>query len=113
MERPVIGVISDTHGLLRPEVLRVFKRVELILHAGDIGRPEVIEGLRAIAPVIAVRGNNDKGDWANGIPEIQVANIGAASIYMLHDVKELDWKILGGFQAVISGHSHRPSVDHK
>ena len=113
MSGSVIGVISDTHGLLRPEVLPVFKDVQMILHAGDIGSPEVLEGLRTTAPVTAVRGNNDKGEWANAIAEFEVAKLGSVAIYMLHDVKELDPAVLAGFQVVVSGHSHRPSVDRR
>src|SRR5258706_13703343 len=113
MSGSVIGVISDTHGLLRPEVLPVFKGVQMILHAGDIGNPEVLEGLRTIAPVTAVRGNNDRGEWANAIAEFEVAKLGSIAIYMLHDVKELDPAVLAGFQVVVSGHSHRPSVDRR
>jgi len=113
MKGLVIGVISDTHGLLRPQVLPVFKGVQMILHAGDIGNPEVLEGLRTIAPVTAVRGNNDRGDWANAIDEFEVTKLGSAAIYMLHDVKELEPAVLAGFQIVVSGHSHRPSVDRR
>src|SRR5262249_32778041 len=107
----LIGVISDTHGLLRPEVLKVFKGVTLILHAGDIGHPEVLEGLRTLAPVIAVRGNNDRDEWAKQIPEAQTVHAGNVAIHMLHDVKELRVTASAEeYQAVISGHSHRPSV---
>jgi putative phosphoesterase len=113
MRRSVIGVISDTHGLLRPQVLPVFKGVQMILHVGDIGNPEVLEGLRTIAPVTAVRGNNDRGEWANAIAEFEVVKLGSIAIYMLHDVKELDPAVLAGFQIVVSGHSHRPSVDRR
>ena len=107
-----IGIISDTHGLLRPEVVPVFKGIDLILHAGDIGNAEVLDQLRTVAPiVIAVRGNNDKGDWANEIPESEVTHVGGVSIYMLHDLNELDLRPPpGSVQVVISGHSHRPSI---
>ena len=114
MKRSIIGVISDTHGLLRPDVLPVFKGVELILHAGDIGSSEVLKGLRTIAPVIAIRGNNDTGEWADRIAESNVAKAGDLSIYMLHDLKELDLDPASeGFQVVISGHSHRPLVERR
>jgi putative phosphoesterase len=110
----IIGVISDTHGLLRPEVLPAFKGVGLILHAGDIGTPDVLEHLRRLAPVVAVRGNNDKGEWANRIPEFQIVHAGDVSIYMLHDVKQLKLKSPAvNFQVLISGHSHRPSIDRR
>ena len=112
--RKLVGVISDTHGLLRPEVLDVFQGVDLILHAGDIGTPEVLQELRSLAPVVAIRGNNDKGHWANGIPESEVALVGGAQIYLLHDLKEIELiPAAAGFHAVISGHSHRPSVGKK
>jgi hypothetical protein len=105
-----IGVISDTHGLLRPEAVRALRGVELILHAGDIGKPEVLDGLRAIAPVVAIRGNNDNGTWARALPATEVALVGAAAFYLVHDVAELDLDPAAArFAAVISGHSHRPS----
>ena len=107
----LIGVISDTHGLVRPEAMQALQEVDLIFHAGDIGKPQVLEELRFIAPVIAVRGNNDKGQWAEAIPESRVFEIGAVSIYLLHDVKQLDFEPAAvGFKVVISGHSHQPAV---
>jgi len=107
----LIGVISDTHGLLRPEAKEALKGVDFILHAGDIGKPQVLEELRAIAPVIVVRGNNDKGQWADAIPERKVFEIGVIAIYILHDLKELDLDpATAGFKVVISGHSHQPSL---
>lgn len=106
-----IGVISDTHGLLRPGALTALAGVELILHAGDVGAPEVLLGLQAVAPVLAVRGNVDRGAWANELPETQVARAGDAWIYMLHDVNRLALNPpAGGFSAVISGHSHRAAL---
>ncbi|HEY9845146.1 MAG TPA: metallophosphoesterase family protein, partial [Candidatus Caenarcaniphilales bacterium] len=106
-----IGVISDTHGLMRPEAKEALKGVGFILHAGDIGKPQVLEELGAIAPVVAVRGNNDKGKWAEAIPEQTVFEAGAVSIYLLHDVKELELDpVAEGFKVVISGHSHRPVI---
>jgi putative phosphoesterase len=106
-----IGVISDTHGLLRPEATDVLEGVNLILHAGDIGKPEVLEVLSGIAPVVAVRGNNDKGEWAEELRESEVVNVGEISIYMLHNLKEIDINPSGaGFRIVISGHSHKPSI---
>lgn len=107
----LIGVISDTHGLLRPEAKKALQGVDLILHAGDIGKPQVLEELRTIAPVIAVRGNVDKGHWAEAIPERKTLEAGVISIYMLHNVKELNLDLsVTSFKAVISGHSHKPSV---
>ena len=111
-EMKLIGIISDTHGLLRPEVAEAFSGVDLILHAGDIGASEVIKELRTIAPVMAVRGNNDKGIWATAIPETEVVQVDSVLIYMLHDLKQLDLHPAArGFRAVISGHSHRPSIE--
>ena len=111
----VIGVISDTHGLLRPEAVAALRGVDLILHAGDVGSAEVLETLKGIAPVVAVRGNNDKGAWAENLPHWEVAEVGPVSIYMIHDLKEIDLSpAAAGFQVVVSGHSHQPSVEeHK
>src|SRR5262245_3342419 len=111
--KKLVGVISDTHGLLRPEVLAAFKGVDLILHAGDIGGPEVLDGLRALASTVAVRGNNDRGDWASNIPEIEWTQVGNVSIYMLHDLKTLDKRLVSGFDVVISGHSHQPRIERR
>jgi len=108
-----IGVISDTHGLVRPEVHKAFRRVDLILHAGDIGSPDVLKELQSIAPVKAVRGNNDKGGWAQSIPERERLRILASGIYMIHDVKELTSGEVTGFDVVISGHSHRPTIESR
>ena len=110
----VIGVISDTHGLLRPEAVEALRGVELILHAGDVGSPEVLDALQGIAPVVAVRGNNDKGAWAEELPAWEVAEVGVVFIYMIHDVKEIDLSpAAAGFQVVVSGHSHKPSVEER
>jgi putative phosphoesterase len=106
-----IGVISDTHGLVRPEAVKALAGVDMIIHAGDIGKPEILEALRAIAPVVAVRGNNDTGDWAHGLPETEVVEVGHVALYVLHDVHALDLDPgAAGFGAVISGHSHQPSM---
>lgn len=110
----LIGVISDTHGLLRPEAVEALREVELILHAGDVGSPEVLQTLEAIAPVVAVRGNNDKGAWADKLSYWEVAQVGVVYIYMIHDVKEIDFTPeAGGFKVVVSGHSHKPSVEER
>src|SRR5262249_49809009 len=102
-----IGVISDTHGLLRPEAVQALQGWELILHAGDVGDPKILDELRAIAPVIAVRGNIDQGDWAMKLPEYELVEREGVSIYVLHDVNQLDLDpAAAGVQAVISGHSH-------
>src|SRR5438477_331571 len=107
-----IGVISDTHGLMRPEVAAAFKGVELILHAGDIGKAEVIRQLKSMAPVVAVRGNNDTEPWAGAIPQTKVTRVDGINIYMLHDLKEIEVDPAAkGFQVVVSGHSHRPSIE--
>ena len=112
--RQLIGIISDTHGLLRPQALEALQGVDLILHAGDIGNQQVLDTLNTIAPVVAVRGNNDKGDWAQALPDWEVVEIGNVSIYMLHDVKEIEISPSGGgFQVVVSGHSHKPSVEER
>lgn len=105
-----VGLISDTHGLLRPEALKALAGVEEILHAGDIGTPEVLEALRAVAPVQAVRGNNDRGAWASRLPDSLDLQLGGVRIRVLHDAKELDVDPDAGIDVVVSGHSHKPSV---
>ena len=108
----LLGVISDTHGLLRPEAIAALRGVQLIVHAGDIGTPEVLVGLRRLAPVVAVRGNNDHGEWARGIPLTEVVRAGTTQLYLLHDLNDLDLDpVAAGFAAVIAGHSHRPSAE--
>ncbi|MFZ0814935.1 MAG: metallophosphoesterase family protein [Candidatus Sulfotelmatobacter sp.] len=105
----LIGVISDTHGLLRPEAVHVLRGSDHILHAGDVGAPEILEQLAAIAPVTAVRGNIDKDAWAKRLPKTEVLEVVGVSIYILHDLAELDLKPkAAGFSVVISGHSHVP-----
>jgi putative phosphoesterase len=104
-------VISDTHGLLRPEAVAALHGVERIVHAGDIGSPEVLAALQRIAPVAAVRGNNDRERWAAAIPETEVVEVGGVSLYVLHDLHELDLDPrAAGFAAVIAGHSHQPRL---
>lgn len=106
-----VGVISDTHGLLRPEAIAALQGSDVILHAGDIGKPEVLEALRAIAPVIAVRGNNDTGTWAEAIAERETVQIEQVQLHLLHIVQELELDPhQAGIQVVISGHSHRPEL---
>lgn len=112
--RKLIGVISDTHGLVRPQAIEAMAGADLILHAGDIGNQEVLDALREIAPVVAVRGNNDKGEWGQSLPDWEVVEIGAVSIYMLHDLKEIDITPTADiFQVVVSGHSHTPIVEER
>lgn len=107
-----IGVISDTHGLLRPEAEARLAGVHHILHAGDIGAPDIVPRLRAIAPVTAVRGNVDVGAWAAAFPERQVVRLGGRAILVLHDAAELrDDPVAMGLDAVVAGHSHRPAVE--
>ncbi len=108
----LIGVISDTHGLLRPEAIAALRGSDHIIHAGDVGSPEILEKLAAIAPVTAVRGNIDKGAWSGKLPETAVLELGGVSIYVLHDLEQLDLKPkAAGFAAVISGHSHVPKQE--
>ena len=104
-----VGLISDTHGLLRPEAIAALRGSQLILHAGDVGNPEILETLRGIAPVVAVRGNVDTAEWAQELPLTTVADAGGVMIFMLHDVNALDLNPqAAGFQVVVSGHSHKP-----
>ncbi len=111
---PRIGVISDTHGLVRPEALRALAGADLIVHAGDVGGPTVLEALRAVAPVVAVRGNNDRGPWAAALAETEVVETDGRSLYVLHDLKELDLDPrAAGFDAVIAGHSHQPRIERR
>ena len=110
----LIGVISDTHGLLRPEALQVLAGSDLIVHAGDVGGPDVLDGLRRLAPVVAVRGNNDRGRWARGLPETDVVDAGGRRLFLIHDVHGLDVDPRAkGFDAVIAGHSHRPKAERR
>jgi uncharacterized protein len=104
----LIGLISDTHGLLREEAVRALRGSELIVHAGDVGAPEILDALRALAPVVAVRGNVDKANWASTLPMTAVAEAGPVKIYVLHDVNALDLEpAAADFQVVVSGHSHK------
>lgn len=106
-----LGIISDTHGLLRPEALAALRGYERILHAGDIGKPEVLQALSQLAPVTAVRGNNDKGAWAEELPECARLTVAQIGIYLIHDLAELDLNpAAAGIRVVISGHSHRPAI---
>jgi uncharacterized protein len=108
----LIGVISDTHGLLRPEAIEALRGCERIMHAGDIGSQEILNKLAEIAPVTAVRGNVDKGAWARQLPETEVVAADGISIYLLHDLAQLDLKpAAAGFRAVVSGHSHVPKQE--
>lgn len=105
----VIGVISDTHGLLRPQAIEALRGSQLIIHAGDVGAAGILDRIAEIAPVRAVRGNADKGAWAEALPLTDVVDAAGLSIYVLHDRKQLDLSPhAAGFAAVISGHSHQP-----
>jgi uncharacterized protein len=106
-----IGIISDTHGLLRPEAINQLAGTDHIIHAGDIGAPEVIEGLRKIAPTTAIRGNIDAGEWAKDYPDTELVVLGGRVLYVLHNLKgiELD-PAASGIEIVVSGHSHRPNI---
>lgn len=107
-----IGIISDTHGLLRAEAMRRLAGVHHIIHAGDIGRPEVIAELRTIAPTTAIRGNIDRGAWAAAYPDTARVTLAGRSIYVLHNLKELDLDpAAAGLDVVVSGHSHRPKIE--
>jgi len=108
----LIGIISDTHGLLRPEAINALRGSERIIHAGDVGAPEILQQLSAIGPVTAVRGNVDKGAWSRKLPGTQVLELGSISIYILHDLAQLDLKPrAAGFSVVVSGHSHVPKQE--
>ena len=110
----IIGVISDTHGLLRPEAIEALRGSDHIIHAGDIGKPEILDQLKTIAPVTAVRGNVDGASWAKRIPLTDVVEVSGVSIYVLHILDQLDLKPeAAGFSAVIYGHSHVPSQEMK
>jgi uncharacterized protein len=108
--RHVVGLISDTHGLLRPEAVDLLRGSDFIVHAEDIGNPHILQALADLAPVAAVRGNIDTGAWAQSLPETEVLRVGeVASFYVLHNIEHLDLDpVAAGFQAVISGHSHKP-----
>jgi putative phosphoesterase len=109
-----IGVISDTHGLLRPEAVAFLRGSDFVIHAGDIGDARILHELAAIGPVTAVRGNNDKGRWAESVADTELLQIEGALIYVLHDITELDLDpVAAGFRVVVSGHSHKPSMSEK
>jgi putative phosphoesterase len=109
-----IGVISDTHGLLRTEALDALRGCDLIVHGGDIGNPEILRHLRDIAPTHAVRGNNDHGAWAESLPLTTIVEAGAHRLYVLHDLSELDIDpVTQGYAAVVSGHSHKPRAERR
>ena len=109
-----IGVISDTHGLLRPEAAAALQRSALIIHAGDVGDPKILDELRQIAPAVAVRGNVDRGAWADRLPLTELVEHGGVRLYVLHIIDELELDPpMAGFDAVIFGHSHKPKIETK
>ena len=109
-----IGLISDTHGLLREEAVRALCGSDLILHAGDVGAPEILDTLKTIAPVVAVRGNVDTDKWGQTLPFTEVIQVGSVMIYMLHILQDLDVNpAAAGFRIVVSGHSHKPGQTEK
>jgi uncharacterized protein len=108
----VVGVISDTHGLLRREAVVALRGTDLIIHAGDVGAPEVIDALRSLAPTFVVRGNVDKAHWAGALPMTADVKVGRLLFHVLHDISELDLDpAVVGYAAVVYGHSHRPSIE--
>jgi putative phosphoesterase len=110
--RVSVGLISDTHGLLRPEALEALRGSRHIVHAGDIGDPAVLEALARIAPVTAVRGNNDKGSWARKLRETEVLELGRTRLYVIHNLSELALDpAAAGIHVVVAGHSHRPAEE--
>jgi putative phosphoesterase len=114
-EKPIIvGVISDTHALVRPEAIEALRESDRILHAGDVGAPEILRRLVQVAPVAAIRGNVDTQPWARALPATEVVEIAGISIYMLHNLAQLDLKPeAAGFRVVIYGHSHHPKMEEK
>lgn len=109
-----VGLISDTHGLLRPQATAFLRGSDHIVHAGDIGHADVLRELAGLAPVTAVRGNNDRAPWAMSVPETDVLRVGEVLLYVLHDLAELDLDPrAAGFRVVVSGHSHRPRVEER
>lgn len=108
----IVGIISDTHGALPPSAINALSCADLIIHAGDIGKPAVLDNLQKIAPVFPVKGNMDKGDWTVKLPDTEIIDRGGILLYVLHDVSNLDLDPAdAGFSAVISGHTHRPLIE--
>ena len=110
----LLGLISDTHGLLRPEALRALRGCQAILHAGDVGEPAILDQLSALAPLFAVRGNVDTGSWAESLPPGLAVERAGVRIYMLHDLSRLDFEpAAAGYQIVVSGHTHKPGAHRR
>jgi len=112
--RVLIGLISDTHGLIRPEALKALRGSDLIIHCGDVGDPVVLEALRTLAPVRAIRGNNDRGSWTNRLPAQDLVEVGGHTIRVFHNLAEFDPDTdAAGLTAVVSGHSHKPLIEKR
>ncbi len=112
MREIIVGVISDTHGLVRPEAVAALRGSDIIIHAGDVGNPAMIDQLRGIAPTFAVRGNIDKGKWAAGLPMTELVEVGELRFFVLHEISQLDFDpVAAGIAAVVFGHSHLPSIE--
>lgn len=109
-----VGLISDTHGLMRPEALDALQGSSHIIHAGDVGRPEILDALRAIAPLTVIRGNVDVSDWAQALPETEMVTIEGVCLYVLHNLSDLDLDpAAAGIRVVISGHTHKPKIEER
>lgn len=109
-----MGLVADTHGLLRPELLAALKGVDLIIHAGDVGKEEVLEKLKALAPVVAVKGNVDRGAWAEPLPRAELVEVGGVDIFVSHGHEEPDLDpVAAGCRVVVRGHSHKPSIEER
>ena len=108
-----VGLISDTHGLLRPEALQFLGGADHIIHGGDIGDPAILEALRSIAPLTAVRGNNDRDRWARALPERAQLKVGRVAIYVLHNLAELELDPTGQYRVIVAGHSHKPMIEER
>lgn len=110
----LVGVISDTHGLLRPEALEALRGSDHIVHAGDVGAPEIVDALTKISPLTVIRGNVDTEPWARRLPKTELVELGGVSIYVVHDRAQLDVRPEGtGIRVVIYGHSHEPKIEEK
>jgi putative phosphoesterase len=109
-----VGLISDTHGLLRPEARAFLVGCDYIVHGGDVGEPEILDELAVIAPLIAVRGNNDTGPWATRLPVTELIRVGNVFVYVIHDLAELDIDpAAAGVRVIVSGHSHKPKIEQR
>ena len=113
MKSSLLGVISDTHGLLRPEAVAALRSCSRIIHAGDVGSAKVLGELRSIAPTVAVRGNVDRGEWADALPTEETFLVGGVNIHVLHDLHALPPTPTAGVRVVVSGHSHQPRIEEK